>query len=212
MSMLTPIGMSAQQRRRRGARRALSVLLALCLLVGGGAAAWYYLLREDDAVATAGACTPSSTPSAAPVGSAPAGSAAPEPPKPQPTFLPGVPAPAQKVRLNIFNATKRMGLAKSVRDQLVKRKFTVTSVGNDPAKKPFKAPAQVRFGPAGAGAALTVAALVPGAVPVVDKRKGAGVDLILGDGFKALRSPADAAKAATPVPTPTPSADVRPGC
>jgi hypothetical protein len=198
MTMLTPRGSGALRRGRRRGRRVLSVLVVLVLLAAVAAAAWWYLLREPSTSTTpAAAPTPTCTPVARPTAS------------PTPTFLPATPLPAGKVDVRVLNATPRSGLAKTVGDEMASRGFHVVAIGNDTAKRAVTAPAEVRYGKGGAAAALTVAAQVPGAVPVLDKRSGASVDLVLGSGYTSLRSPAQASAAATPVrpatATPTPT-------
>ncbi len=112
------------------------------------------------------------------------------------TPAPGsTPVPSQ-VTVNVFNATKRQGLAGSTAKLVKERGFVVGSVQNDPAKKAVAASAEVRYGPNGEAGAQLVIALVAGAVPVKDTRADASVDLVLGDGFTALAQPT------APVPAP----------
>ncbi|CCH77217.1 putative membrane protein [Nostocoides japonicum T1-X7] len=91
-----------------------------------------------------------------------------------------------KVTVNVYNATTRQGLAADTASTLRKRGFTIGSVANDPLHKTIKASAQVRYGPAGVKLAPVVGATVSKPVMVKDKRKSATVDLVLGNGFKAL--------------------------
>lgn len=203
MSMLTPRGVGGKsRRRRRRGRKALATLLVLAVIAAAAFAGWWYYLRDDDDTATpattARPCptvtsAPPTTPTSATSSSTPT------------AFLPGTPVAAAKVQVNVFNATKRAGLASNIGDQIASRGFQVTGVGNDPQKAKVPGTAVVRYGTAGAGAALTVAAQVQGAVPVIDKRKGAGLDLVLGDAFTTLRTVAQASAAATPVASPTPT-------
>jgi hypothetical protein len=58
-------------------------------------------------------------------------------------------------------------------------------------------PAEVRYGPGGKKGAALVLALVKGAKGVQDARNDASVDLVLGNGYKALAPPVKQA------PTPT---------
>lgn len=197
MTMLTPRGSGAMRRGRRRGRRVLSVLVVLVVLAAVAAVGWWYFLRTP---------TTSTTPAAAPTPTC-----TPTPtakPSPTPSFLPAKPLAPGKVDVRVLNATARSGLAKTVGDQMAARGFHVVAIGNDTAKRAVTAPAEVRFGKGGAAAALTVAAQVPGAVPVLDTRSGSAVDLVLGTGYAALRPPAQASAAATPVTSakPTPSA------
>lgn len=208
MSMLTPLGRGvARTRRPRSQRRALPLVVGLLLLVVTGAAVWWFLLRDhDEAPAVAVAPRPCLvlTPSPTPVATPAAG----------PSFLPAIPAAPSSVRVTVLNATKRAGLAKSVGDELARRRFVVTRIGNDTGRT-VTAAAEVRFGRSGSAAALAVAAQLPGALPMLDARRGAGVDLVIGAGYRALRTPAQASAAATPLrasPTPAPVAPVTPSC
>jgi len=88
------------------------------------------------------------------------------------------------VRLRVLNATPREGLAGSVADELRKRGYTVTGVGNDSRHVP--APAEIRHGNAGAPAARVVAGIVAGAITRNDARAGSEVDLVLGTRFRVL--------------------------
>jgi LytR cell envelope-related transcriptional attenuator len=186
MSMLTPRGVGGRARARRGRRRRTVKTLVALLLIGALAAGgWYYLLRDDG---TTTAATP------APKRSCPAPTAAPSA------------LPATQVKVNVFNATERRGLAATVATQLRKRGFQVAKVSNDPAKRAVTGVAEVRASTAGAGAARTVGAQVYGFVTVPDQRRDASVDLVIGVAFKALRTPAQASTALQPTPTPAQSA------
>ena len=111
---------------------------------------------------------------------------------PRPTPRPGpcttellvAPLRPADVSLNVYNATKRNGLASAVAKTAVDRGFKVKTVGNDPKNAGVKQTAQVRFGPDGAASARLVKAHVPQAVAVNDKRKGDTVDLVVGAAWK----------------------------
>jgi hypothetical protein len=114
---------------------------------------------------------------------------------------------AADVEVNVYNSTSRNGLAATVAAALVKRSFVVGTVANDPLHARVTGTALVRYGAKGAAAAKLVAAQVPEAVMRRDKRKGATVDLVLGDGFRRLSPMAvpTSTTAATAVRTPTPT-------
>lgn len=97
------------------------------------------------------------------------------------------------VRVNVYNATSREGLAAATAQTLKSRGFTIGVVANDPEHKDVKVTAEVRYGPSGATLASVVATTVSKPTLVKDKRKGTTVDLVLGDTFKSLT----AAKAVT---------------
>lgn len=179
-------GSASPHRRGTAARRGrrAPLLLALVLvLVGAAAGGW--VLRRD-----AGTPPPLACPPVAPV------------PAPPP------PLAAAEVKVNVYNATDRQGLAKTVADELRSRGFDVAKVANDPRKRTVDAPAELRHGPRAERAAVTVAAQVEGAAPAPDGRKGGTVDLVLGSGWTDLRTP-EAAQAALAPPPPAPRP---PGC
>ncbi|MER6671973.1 LytR C-terminal domain-containing protein [Streptomyces sp. NPDC000983] len=109
-----------------------------------------------------------------------------------------LPKPAQ-ITVNVFNATPVSGLAKKTADELKKRGFKIGDVGN--ATKEYDKKVK------GAGVLLGPAAALDTSLPVLGAqlsgaerrtdgaRKGASVDLILGNGFKKLASQGDAEKA-----------------
>jgi hypothetical protein len=149
---------------------ALAFLLALSLLT---ALVWWRVLhRADatDAVAAQPSCTPSVTVTA-------------------------LPAP-QAVTLTVLNSTQRTGLAAMVGQELTQLGFKVAGVANDETSRaPVASVAEVRFGPAGTGAATLVSYYVPGAVLVNDGRTDTSVDLALGAKYTALATAAQVTKA-----------------
>jgi hypothetical protein len=194
MSMFTPPGEGARPPgRRSGARRtAITLTVAILLLAGAVAVAWQYLLREDDSEGTTTAV------SACPSAPATPGTASAPPDDPA-----AAPAP-RRVRANVYNATKRSGLAGTVGDELKERGFRVRRVANDPLKRKVPGTAEVRHGRKGAAAAKTLAAQVDGATLVLDRRTGPAVDLVLGEKFTKLATPEKAAAALDPAPAPAP--------
>jgi LytR cell envelope-related transcriptional attenuator len=117
-----------------------------------------------------------------------------------PTCIPAVPtdapAPAD-IRLNVYNATDRNGLASSTAREMRERGFAILDVANDPLGKSVTGTAEVRAGADSEAAAGVVVAQVSGAVFVADNRTDGTVDLVVGEAFEAL-TPAGA--------TPTPAA------
>lgn len=107
--------------------------------------------------------------------------------------------------VNVYNASNRSGLAAAASKSLAERGFIIGKVANDPSKRKAPAVAEVRHGPAGAAqAGLVRSALPKGTVIVVDKRKGATVDVALGAKFTAL-APAVTASGLPTCPAPTTS-------
>ena len=105
---------------------------------------------------------------------------------------------AGQVTVNVYNATNRAGLAAATAKDVKARGFVIGQVANDPLKKKIDAPAEVRFGPNGKAGSELVAKLVEGAVPTQDTRADGSVDLVIGNGYKAL--------VAAPTTTPAPPA------
>ena len=97
-----------------------------------------------------------------------------------------VPLKPSDVSVNVYNATKRAGLAAAAAKTATDRGFKVKKVGNDPSKATIGQSARVRFGPDGEASAKLVIAHVPGAVGVNDKREGDTVDLVLGNAWKSF--------------------------
>jgi hypothetical protein len=106
-------------------------------------------------------------------------------------FSTTVPADPATVRVNVYNATSRAGLANTVADELRTRRFTVGKIGNDPLQQTVEDVAQIRYGPRGAGAAQLVRAWLPGSAPTLDKRADKTVDLVLGLRYEGFTTPAD---------------------
>ncbi|MGW7816596.1 LytR C-terminal domain-containing protein [Streptomyces puniciscabiei] len=119
-----------------------------------------------------------------------------------------LPKPGQ-ITVNVYNATARTGLAKATADELKKRGFRIGNVGNAPGQYDKKVKtAGVLLGPASAqNTSLPVLATqLAGAEQRTDTRKGADLDLILGDGFKSLAAPTAADQALTKLTAPAPAA------
>lgn len=185
MSMLTPRGVGGSGRVRRRGRAGRLVLVVAALLVLGVAVAAVWYVRDDSGPAVTSSPTLSCRP---------------------PSAAPTAVAAAQ-VRVNVYNATKRRGLAARVATQLRKRGFRVAKVANDPAKRKVTGVAEVRASTVGARASRTVGAQVASFVAVPDQRRNASVDLVIGASFRSLRSAAAAAAALRPTAPPR-----RPGC
>ncbi|HET8615917.1 MAG TPA: LytR C-terminal domain-containing protein, partial [Actinomycetales bacterium] len=167
-----------KQRRRRRQRVTMAVIVLLVVAVGvvayGYREQWFGPPEDDVVVGTVPTC---------------------------PTASPA-PLTAADVHVNVYNSTSRSGLAASVAKALHARSFVVETVANDPLHADVKATALVRFGPDGAKAAALVQAQVAKAVMKQDTRKGAGVDLVLGQAFRGLAAPSTPT---TTTPAPTPS-------
>ena len=109
------------------------------------------------------------------------------------------PLDPRRVRVNVYNATGRAGLAAATADRLRARRFAVGDVANDPKRAKVAGSALIRYGRKGSAGAKLVATQVAGATLKADKRTDAVIDLVLGATFSTL----------TPVPTAPTQA---PGC
>ncbi|MFJ4568216.1 LytR C-terminal domain-containing protein [Streptomyces caelestis] len=132
-------------------------------------------------------------------------------PRPAPTL----PEP-RAITVNVFNATTRSGLAKKTADELKKRGFKIGDVGNATKQydKKVKGPG-VLLGPASAlDTSLPVLGTqLPGAERRSEAaRKGAAVDLVIGDGFKELAKKPDADRALTKLARPEPAPSSKKDC
>ncbi|MFF1462110.1 LytR C-terminal domain-containing protein [Streptomyces sp. NPDC058330] len=184
----------AYPRMRRPRRRGKLVLSAVAAVVALGLAGWGTLQLVDvftggDKQASA-ADRPKTCPS--PSASAPAKA---------------LPKPAA-IKVNIYNATSRGGLAKSAADELEKRGFVIGKVDNAPAAYDKKVP--------GTGLLLGAPTAADGSFPVLgtqlpdaerktDARRTGDVDLIIGTKFKAFSTPAAAASALSALTKPAPA-------
>lgn len=206
MSMLTPPGMGGKYRitgntyprMRRPRHRRKLVLSAVAAATALGLAGWGTLQLIDvftggdeqaNAADRAKVCpSPKATPP-----------------------VKALPRPAT-IKVNIYNATPRSGLAKAAADELKKRGFVIGKVDNAPAAYDKKVPGTglLLGAPTAANGSFPVLATqLPEAVQKTDARRTADVDLIIGTKFKTFSTPAAAASALTaltkPVPAPSPS-------
>lgn len=207
MSMLTPSGMGGKYRvtgnayprmrrpRRRGRIVAAMIASVVVLgLFGWGALQLYHVFYGNGDGDTKANAAPQNHP------------CKPAPTPARPVKLAPMPQPSG-VTLNVFNATSRGGLAKSTADELAKRGFKVSKFGNAPGNydKKVAQTALLVAGPAGEAAAREAGTQVAGSAVKIDPtRKDATVDLMIGNGFKALSTPADAAKARVVAANPPP--------
>lgn len=189
MSTLTPTGSG----RRSPVPVVLAVVVALALGIAGG---WWFAGR--DANGSGASPTAASTCSRTPSGSGSASKSV------KPVVLPN----PRQITVNVYNATSRKGLARSTSVELASRGFVVGKVANDPLKRNVAATAEVRYGRKGAQHAKVVAAQVPAPVLVLDGRADTSVDFVIGNGYTALSTTAQAQAALTA----RPSASSSTGC
>lgn len=213
MSMLTPPGMGGKYRitgnkyprmrrpRRHGRLVGLTVASVVVLGVGG----WGTLQLID--VFTGGGRKASAAGDGTDCGVKTKAS-------PSPSAKP-LPEP-RTITVNVLNATTRGGLAKKTADELKKRGFKIGDVGNATKQYDKKVKGTgLLLGPATAlDTALPVLGTqLPGAERRTEAaRKGAAVDLVIGDGFKELAKQQDADRALTKLARPEPAPTTKKGC
>ncbi|WP_458780944.1 LytR C-terminal domain-containing protein [Arthrobacter sp. D3-16] len=95
--------------------------------------------------------------------------------------------PNDKINLNVYNSTSRPGLARSVADEFLTRKFVVGAVSNVEAS--YRGVAAVVSGAAGQSAAFSVQRNLPGSEYFQDGRTDGSVDVILAQDYAALAPP-----------------------
>lgn len=106
---------------------------------------------------------------------------------------------ASEITLNVYNTTYKTGLASTVANELNARRFKVKEVTNDPLKTMQMGTAVIRYGEEGDLAAKVLSGHVPDATMVKDTRRGATVDLVIGNAYTAL-----VPEASVPAPPPRP--------
>ena len=197
MTMLSPLGRVPRRRpvplrrpvlaRRRRPLPALLMIGVLSLLAG---AVWWQVLQRPvtSAGATAGCVS----------------------------VAPGqLPSP-KAVQVRVYNATERSGLARNIAGQLTSRGFRINTTGNAPLStiRGVQGVAEVRYGPAGAGAARLLHLYFPGSQLLPDARTDSVVDVALGPRFRALASQGQLARTlrATTAPAPAAPSSTTSGC
>ncbi|GGR80433.1 membrane protein [Streptomyces aureoverticillatus] len=211
MSMLTPPGMGGKyritgdkyprMRRPRGRRRivlAAVASLAVAGLLGWGSLQLIDVFSGDDKASAAGGAKDCATKKAAD----PARQAKQKP----------LPKPGQ-IKVNVFNATPRSGLAKDAADELKKRGFAIGKVGNatEAYDKKVRGTGILLGAKTATDTALSVLGTqIAGAEKQTDTRKGGEVDLILGSRFKDLAKKEDADRALAALANPAPASSKAP--
>lgn len=113
-----------------------------------------------------------------------------------------------KVRINVFNATKRKGLAAETALALKLAGFKILAVQNVPDGRRIDGFAEIRHGPKGIKQAQLLHFYLPDGILVEDTRNDKTVDVVLGKEFSIIVSEAEvAASMASPSP-----ATSGPGC
>lgn len=193
MSAVRSSGIRPQPRRRRPVWGIVAAVVAgMAILFGVGfGVSWFVKSRTTPA------------PVAVPSASATAGACV------QATVIPAQELPAAgEVVVNVYNGTKKQGLAAKTADVLRTVGFTVKKVANAPDGTPVTGVAELRYGPKGESGARLLAYYLPGARLVPIDRTGKRVDVVLGKQFDNV---ADEAEVAAALASPSPVAS-GPGC
>jgi hypothetical protein len=115
-----------------------------------------------------------------------------------------IPEP-KKLTINVYNDTDQRGLAKRVANQLRAEGFKVAKVSQDPDPNVVKGTAELRFGPKGLGGAYLLSAYFQNADMLPDtERDDAKVDVVLGQEFRQIASPAEVNDALRMIGDPSP--------
>ncbi|MFF5081095.1 LytR C-terminal domain-containing protein [Actinoplanes sp. NPDC000266] len=116
------------------------------------------------------------------------------------TRLPDDPA---EVTVKVFNGTNTTGLADSVTSEFKNRRFTVQKPAESKTK--FKGVAEIRFGPDTVGKAQLLRAyfLAQSKMSYNAKRKGAVIDIVIGNEFRQLATTTEVNQSLVEVGEPT---------
>lgn len=112
------------------------------------------------------------------------------------------------VVLNVYNATKKKGLAAQAALDFKREGFRINKIDNDPKGETIAGVAEIRYGPNGEAAAKLVEYYLAGASMVELNRDSSRVDVALGKRYTQL---ADGGAVAAALAQPTPSLS-GPGC
>jgi hypothetical protein len=117
---------------------------------------------------------------------------------------------ASEVKLNVYNATTRVGLAGQVADNFANRHFQVLE--RDDFDGQVDTVAELHYGPAAVGAAQLVGAyFLNEATRVFDiDREDDAVDVVLGSQFRQLATPTEVSQAIAAAGNPAPPAGTCP--
>ncbi len=112
---------------------------------------------------------------------------------------------ASRVTINVYNSTKRVGLAGEAAKLLGVRGFKIAKVENDPLGVVVEGEGEIRYGPKGEAGAKLMAYHFPGATLINDGRGGKRIDVVLGKQFADLANDAEVvAQLAQPSPSASP--------
>ena len=98
---------------------------------------------------------------------------------------------ASRVTLNVYNSTKRVGIAGETSKFLSVRGFKIAKVENDPLGVGVQGTGEIRYGAKGEANAKLVAYHFPDATLIKDDRGGKRIDVVLGQQFSDLANDAE---------------------
>jgi len=184
-------------RPRRSSRPSAGAIIAI---VAGMVV--LFALGFGIALITQGGPLPAQAPVAASASVGPTTSAAPLPCATS-TVIPAEVLPkSSKVRINVYNATKRKGLAAESALALKLAGFKILAVENVPDGRRIDGFAEIRHGPKGLKQAQLLHFYLPDGILVEDTRNDKTVDVVLGKEFSIIASEAEvAASMASPSPS-----------
>jgi hypothetical protein len=182
MTALSPMGRVPQRRpvppRVKPHRRPGPWLAFLSVLIVLAVVVWWRVLGADTKSISAPGCTPKIDQSV-------------------------VSMDPRTVKVRVYNATDRLGLARQVAASLHKHRFTILVSSNDTIDRPVTGIGEIRYGSAGEKQALLLSFWFPGIQLVPDPRTDAAVDLAVGPAYRTLASDAQVRRAkAAAVDTP----------
>lgn len=148
-------------RRTRQTRAVVTLLLALALLGGAFYKAYSYI-QDDNGSPQAKASDCATGTAERPI------------------------AKPSTVTVNVYNATKTVGLAADVAAKLRARGYVIGEVDNDPLSKKITGSAEIRYGDSGRAQARSARLAIKDAKLVNDKRTDETVDLVIGAKYKEL--------------------------
>ena len=98
---------------------------------------------------------------------------------------------ASRVTVNVYNSTKRVGIAGEASKLLSVRGFKIAKVENDPLGVVLDSAGEIRYGTKGEAAAQLMAFHFPDATLIKDDRGGKRIDVVLGKKFSDLADDAE---------------------
>ncbi len=176
MTALSPMGRVPQRRpvppRVKPHRRPGPWLAFLAVLIVLAVVVWWRVLGADSTNNPASGCTPKIDHSV-------------------------ISMDPRTVKVRVYNATDRKGLAKQVADGLRKRRFSILVSSNDPLRdtRQVDGIGEIRYGSAGEKQALLLSFWFPDIHLVSDPRTDAAVDLAVGPTYRTLATDAQVNKA-----------------